>query len=246
MADITGNNGNNALFGTAKNDFISGRAGNDTLEGRDGNDYLYGDKGNDILRGGNGDDFLVGEQGNDILKGDNGNDFLAGGFGIDTLTGGAGKDTFDYADILFPNGFPARGANGIGVLNQPDRITDYQIGVDDFVFETGQLGLGFGERVKYKEGVSSKLSGNPNVLVLLDAFPNAAAAAKAIANNNAITSDAGLFVYYNSTLGISRVVYSSDLADAGPISVLANLTNLTSLSNQAKFSPQDFSFITLT
>ncbi|MGF2039217.1 MAG: hypothetical protein RMZ43_028555 [Nostoc sp. CmiVER01] len=131
------------------------------------------------------------------------------------------------------------------MLNQPDKITDYQIGVDNFVFETGKLGLDFNAQVKYKEGVSSKLSGNANVLVLLDAFPNAAAA-KAIANNNKITSDEGLFVYYNSTLGFSRVVYSTDLGDGGPISVLANLTNLTSLSNQAKFSPQDFTFYTLT
>jgi serralysin len=237
MATIVGNNGNNTLSGTANNDFIDakagndllyGFAGNDTLEGRDGKDNLYADKGNDILRGGNGDDFLD------------------GGFGVDTLTGGAGKDTFNYADVIFPNGFPARGPNGIGVLNQPDRITDYQIGVDNFAVETGQLGLDLFNPLRYQEGISSQLSGNKNLLVLLDAFPNAAAAAKAIANNNKITSDTGLFVYYNSTLGFSRVVYSTDLGDGGSISVLANLTNLTSLSNQAKFSPQDFTFYTLT
>ncbi|BAY78071.1 outer membrane secretion protein [Nostoc linckia NIES-25] len=237
MANIIGNDGNNILFGTAKNDYIDGKAGRD---------LIYGDKGNDIIEGRNGDDILIAQTGNDIVRGGNGNDFLSGGLGVDTLTGGAGKDSFDYGDSLFPNGYPPRSPNGIRVLNQPDKITDYQIGIDDFVFETGQLGLGFGERVKYKEGVSSKLSGNPNVIVLLDAFPNAAAAAKGIANNNAITSDAGLFVYYNSTLGISRLVYSSDLGDGGAISVLANLNNLTSLSNQAKFSSADFSFITLT
>ncbi|MBD2451910.1 hypothetical protein H6G76_33275 [Nostoc sp. FACHB-152] len=199
MATIIGNNGNNTLSGTANNDLLYGYAGNDTLEGRDGKDNLYAGIGNDILRGGNG------------------NDFLDGDLGVDTLTGGAGKDSFNYSDTIFPNGFPRTGSNGIAVLNQPDTITDYQIGVDNFVFETGQLGLDFGELVRYKEGISSKLSGNANVLVLLDAFPNAAAAAKAIANNNAITSDAGLFVYYNSTLGFSRVVYSNDLGDGGPI-----------------------------
>lgn len=236
MANIVGNDGNNILSGTGNNDFIDGRGGND---------FIYGLGGNDTLAGRNGNDNLYGRQGNDVLRGGNGSDFLDGGRGIDTLTGGAGQDTFGYYDPPFANGSPVQSPNGISVLNQPDIVTDYQIGVDNFLFETGQLGLDFGEQVKYQEGVSSQLSGNANVLVLLDAFPNAAAAAKAIANNNKITSDEGLFVYFNSTLGISRVVFSNDLDDGGPISVLANLTNLTSLSNQAKFSPQDFSFITL-
>ncbi|WP_445638191.1 Calcium-binding protein [Nostoc sp. DSM 114161] len=237
MANIIGNDGNNIVFGTAKNDLIDGKGGND---------FLYGFGGNDTLQGNLGNDNLYGSSGNDVLKGSWGSDFLDGGTGVDVLTGGSGRDTFGYYDPLFANGYPVQSPNGIRVLNQPDKITDYQIGFDNFVFETGQLGLDFGAKVKYQEGVSSKLSGNANVLVLLDAFPNAAAAAKAIANNNKITSDEGLFVYYNSTLGISRVVYSTDLDDGGAISVVANLTNLTSLSNQAKFSSADFSFITLT
>lgn len=237
MAKIIGNDGNNIAFGTNYNDFIDGKGGND---------FLYGFGGNDTLEGRNGNDNLYGGNGNDVLTGGAGSDFLDGGRGVDVLTGGFGRDTFGYYDSPFANGYTVKSPNGISVLNQPDKISDYQIGFDNFVFETGQLGLDFGAQVKYKEGVSSKLSGNANVLVLLDAFPNAAAAAKAIANNNAITSDEGIFVYYNSTLGISRVVYSNDLDDGGAISVLANLTNLTSLSNQAKFSSADFSFITLT
>lgn len=49
-----------------------------------------------------------------------------------------------------------------------------------------------------------------------------------------------------TTLGFSRVVYSSDLGDGGGVNVLANLTNLTNLSDQANFSAQDFYFVTLT
>ncbi|MBW4428284.1 MAG: hypothetical protein KME50_28555 [Nostoc desertorum CM1-VF14] len=236
MANIVGNDANNILSGKASNDFIDGKRGND---------FLYGNGGNDTLEGRNGNDNLYGRTGNDVLRGGLGSDFLDGGTGVDILTGGSGQDTFGYYDPPFANGSPAQSPNGIRVLNQPDRITDYQIGIDNFVFETGKLGLDFNAQVKYAEGVSSKLSGNANVLVLFDAFPNAAAAAKAIANNNKITSDEGLFVYCNSTLGISRLVYSNDLDDGGSISVLANLTNLTSTSNQPKFSPQDFSFITL-
>ncbi|WP_375500288.1 calcium-binding protein [uncultured Nostoc sp.] len=234
---IPGNDANNILDGTPFRD--------DLIDGKGGNDFLYGNGGNDTLEGRNGNDNLYGGTGNDVLRGGLGSDFLDGGVGVDILTGGSGQDTFGYYDPPFANGSPVQSPNRISVLNQPDDITDYQIGVDNFVFETGKLGLDFNAQVKYQEGVSSRLSGNANLLVLLDAFPNAAAAAKAIADNNKITSDEGLFVYYNSTLGISRVVYSNDLDDGGPISVLANLNNLTSLSSQANFSPQDFSFITL-
>ncbi|MBD2729710.1 hypothetical protein H6G96_26185 [Nostoc sp. FACHB-892] len=236
---IPGNDANNILDGTPFRD--------DLIDGKGGNDFLFGNGGNDTLEGRNGNDNLYGGTGNDVLIGGNGSDFLDGGVGVDTLTGGDDQDTFGYYDYdpPFANGSPVQTPNGISMLNQPDIITDYQIGVDNFLFETGQLGLDFAAQVKYQEEVSSQLSGNANVLVLLDAFPNAAAAAKAIADNNKITSDEGLLVYYNSTLGISRVVYSNDLDDGGPISVLANLNNLTSLSSQANFSPQDFSFITL-
>lgn len=196
--------------------------------GTDGNDTLNGTDRSDILFGGKGDDKLNGGGGKDILAGD---------LGVDTLTGGSERDAFVFTDNPFSGGEPAPAANGIKVLNKPDVITDYQIGEDKLVFRSDQLGV---NNLNFQKGVSSQLSGQKNLLVLQDAFPNAAAAAKAIADNNAVTADAGLFVYFNSTLGISRVVYSQDLSDGGPISVLANLTNQTNPANQANFSAQDF------
>lgn len=56
-------------------------------------------------------------------------------------------------------------------------------------------------------------------------FANAGAAAQAIADNNALTGGAGVFIYHNSTIGVNRLVYSSDLGNGGSFSVLANLTN---------------------
>jgi serralysin len=192
---------------------------------------------NDILNGTDRRDILFGSKGDDTLNGGGGNDILAGDIGVDKLTGGSGKDIFAFTDSPFSGGAPAPAANGIQVLNKPDIITDYAIGEDKLVFRSDQLGV---ENLNFQKGVSSQLSGHSNVLVLQDAFPNAAAAAKAIADNNAVTSDAGLFVYFNSTLGISRVVFSQDLSDGGPISVLANLTNQTNPANQANFSAKDF------
>lgn len=199
-----------------------------------------GTDGNDTLNGTAGHDVLVGLKGNDVLNGGNGRDILVGGEGVDTLTGGQGKDIFFFADNPFSGGTPTPAANGIQALNKPDIIKDYQIGEDKLVFNRGQLGV---NHLNFQKGVSSQLSGPDNLLVLQDPFPNAAAAAKAIANNNAITADAGLFVYFNTTLGISRVVFSQDLGDGGPISVLANLDNLKDPAGQANFSAKDFALV---
>lgn len=87
MANINGNNKDNRLVGTQRNDDIEGNGGNDILIGRGGNDDLEGGAGNDILRGG---------AGNDDLEGGTGNDILDGGSGRNDLEGGAGNDTFIF------------------------------------------------------------------------------------------------------------------------------------------------------
>jgi serralysin len=214
-----GTNGNDILNGTSAGDILFGLQGDDTLDGKDGNDILLGDDGKDTLTGGYGDDILV------------------GGRGVDTLTGGPGRDIFFFADNPFSGGTPTPAANGIQALNQPDVLKDFQFGEDPLVFQRGELGV---NDLRFQTGRSAQLTGGDNLLVLQDPFPNAAAAAKAIADNNAVTADAGLFVYFNTTLGFSRVVFSQDLGDAGPISVLGNLTNQTNPANQAQFSAKDF------
>jgi Ca2+-binding RTX toxin-like protein len=78
MATINGNDGDNALRGTAFADDIFGFGGKD---------ILFGFLGNDRLDGGLGDDQLFGDVGNDTL---------IGGAGADRLDGGAGVDTADY------------------------------------------------------------------------------------------------------------------------------------------------------
>lgn len=213
-------------------------------------DILIGTAGDDFLEGKGGNDILVGNDGNDKLDGGDGRDFLAGDRGIDTLTGGRGKDTFSF-EVNGSGGMPA--ANGIFVRNKPDIVTDYQIGQDNLNFTVGFFSEEtFGSSIagngglKFQKGISSQLAGDSNLLVLQDPFPNAAAAAKAIADNNNLTADEGLFIYFNSTLGFSRFVHSNDLSDGGAIDVLANLTNQTDLANIGNFSARDFSFTALT
>lgn len=49
-AFINGNNGNNNLVGTPRNDVIRGLGGNDTIRGRGGDDEMMGGTGRDYIR----------------------------------------------------------------------------------------------------------------------------------------------------------------------------------------------------
>jgi serralysin len=227
---------------SAKVKLIKGTDGNDTLVGTDGNDKIFGLAGDDTLQGGAGNDKLFGGLGKDILEGGVGNDLLVGGAGIDTLTGGAGKDVFLFSEAPFAEGTPVTAANGISVLNKPDILTDFTVGEDTLSFDGSKLGI---DKFEFVSGsindAFSSFNSNSNLIVLTDSFANAAAAAKGLDNNAAVTADEGIFVYFNSTLGFARVVYSQDLSDGGPISVLANLTNITNPADLANFTQQDFS-----
>ena len=197
-----------------------GTQGNDTLNGTSGNDVLFGLKGDDVLNGGVGTDILV------------------GGEGVDTLTGGAGQDFFVFADNPFSGGPTVAAANGIQVLNKPDKLTDFSIGEDKLVFSKSQLGI---DKLDFTFGTNNDSFGPGNLIVITEnVFANAAGAAKGLANNASITADAGIFVYFNSTLGKARVVFSQDLSDGGPISVIGQFENVTNVADLAKLTAKDF------
>jgi Ca2+-binding RTX toxin-like protein len=228
---------------------VSGLAGNDTfkvndLSSGDGNDSFDGSATSTLLQlsGDAGNDTLVGGTGNDVITGGDGSDVITGGDGVDILTGGTGADQFVYAGNVFAGGTPTlAGTTGINVLNKPDVIKDFETGSDRFNLNAKDLGI---SAIDFQKGTSSALT-NGNVLVLTDGFAAAGAAAKAIAGNANITDKEGAFVYFNTTLGISRLVYSKDLANGGDISVLANLgdTKTGALANQANFTVTNFSLV---
>lgn len=64
---------------------LLGSAQGDTLTGNAGDNKIYGQGGNDILGGFKGDDLIYGEDGNDIISGGAGADNIDGGNGIDML-----------------------------------------------------------------------------------------------------------------------------------------------------------------
>ena len=101
---INGNEGNNRLTGTSRNDVINGNGGNDKLSGGSGDDTLNGGAGKDELNGGSGNDVLDGGSGSDELEGGSGNDTLIytlaennviGKCTYDEYEGGSGTDTLE-------------------------------------------------------------------------------------------------------------------------------------------------------
>jgi Ca2+-binding RTX toxin-like protein len=226
------------INGEAQNDslVINSLAGTDvtlvTFSGNDGNDIADARASSTrlVANGGNGDDVLTGGTGTFTSINPNTNQPVTLG---DSLTGGGGADKFQFFTDPFANGNPAQN------LNQPDVITDYEQGVDQVVFSKQFYG-----DLKFTQGKASELSGDGNLIVLTgETFAAAGQAAAAIAANDNITAGKGVFVYYNSTLNISRAVYSSDLANGGTFSVQANYANLNSAKFQDTFTAADFASV---
>lgn len=110
---INGDAGDDTLYGEAGDDIIDGGDNADTIYGLDGNDDIdggagdddiYAGAGDDYVLGGSGDDFIRGNSGNDVIYGDSGADEIYGEGGIDLIYGGHGPDIIDGGagdDIIF-------------------------------------------------------------------------------------------------------------------------------------------------
>ncbi len=116
---VHGGNGHDMIdCGSSAGAFVSGDKGDDMIFGTDdadllmgdeGDDWIYGYGANDTLNGGDGADYLEGGSSNDTLNGGNGNDTLRGGTGADYLSGGNGNDQLrpgggEYESAVLGNG----------------------------------------------------------------------------------------------------------------------------------------------
>jgi Ca2+-binding RTX toxin-like protein len=222
---------------------INGQGGDDSLVV---SDVTSTDIALIVFNGGDGNDTLDaanagvsveanGGAGDDTLTGGSADDFLSGGLGTNLLTGGAGRDRFAF------------GADG---RDATDTITDYSITDDQHVLVGGELGIDelLFQNVAPREELIRKVEAevevapnNSNVLILQgQTFANAGAAAQAIANNNQIIAEEGVFVYFNENLGFARLVYSENLGAGGTIDVLANMQNITDVADLAGFTADNF------
>ncbi len=119
---IYGLGGHDTITGGMRDDFITGDAGNDTLYGDAfeivtapgfGNDWLDGGEGSDELYGFDGVDTLIGGDGDDKLYGADGNDIIHAGKGADLVFGGEGNDKI-YADTAYFADGPDTLNGGVG------------------------------------------------------------------------------------------------------------------------------------
>ena len=89
---VSGNEGDDTIFGTSLDDTLKGGKGGDNIRGRGGDDTIRGQSGPDVLRGGGGSDDVRGGTGGDSVFGNSGSDDVYGNGGDDTLRGGTGSD----------------------------------------------------------------------------------------------------------------------------------------------------------
>lgn len=115
--NLSGDEGDNFLFGDAGDDIMSGNGGNDQLYGGPGGDNITGGSGNDACYGGGGDDDLIAGSGA-------GNDHYDGGDGLDLIIYGSASQAI-IVDLA------------AGTASGPEIDNDTIVGVEDLVAGRG-------------------------------------------------------------------------------------------------------------
>ncbi len=249
---IDGGGGNDTLGGRAGDDLLDGADGDDQMRGGEGNDTLLGGPGADLLRGGAGDDSVIGSDGANDIRTGAGNDTIESGFGSDTISTGGGADMIIVTGNALDRLDPAPGVRNV-VGTGEDVITDFNTAKDSFALDADAFFLP--EGLFFFSGAAADLpASGANVIVLLDtdndanpatAF-NAGSAASLIAAQ-VETEGAGFFVYFNSALGVNRLVYSEDLSDpTADLQIIARFTDVTgeaAVGALADFAADNFTLI---
>ena len=168
-------------------------------------------------------EFVIGSDANDAIVGSDQSNIIQGGEGTDDLTGGGGVDLFVFQTA------------------GQDSIKDFEAGeggdvllLDNPSFQTASIGVNF-VAIDAAETLGGAPVGNElgdaNVVVVLntddDDDPttvfNARSAAQQLSELTEV-DEGGIFVYFNSGLGVNRVVFSENLNDAdAELQVIARL-----------------------
>lgn len=129
-------------------------------------------------------------------------------------------------------------------------------GVDQFQFDLGAFGpYGVGPNILFVNDVVSNIPVTDVNMIVLRTFDDdansatlfgAATAANLIAARLTAPTD-GFFIYFNQTLDLPRLVFSTNLDDnTADLKILARLTNLTGPAGQAAmatFTAADFATV---
>ncbi len=248
---IDGGDGDDFIEGGGGEDVIVGGEGNDTIDGGGGADRIEGGEGDDVLTAGGGADLVLGGDGSDTIDAGKGKDEINGGEGQDFITTGAGKDTITFDVNILGRGDVDRASRQ--VVGGEDFITDFARGADTINLDSEAFRI-FGE-LNFVNALAEDLpSSGANVIVLQNADDdndlttafNAGSAANLIAEQ-VDEAGPGFFVYFNSGLGVNRLVYSEDLSDpTADLQIIARFTNEEgddAIAALADFSAKDFAFV---
>ena len=231
-------------------DLAAGTAGSNTLisiENFNGgifDDTIAGDDVANALNGNSGADIIDGRGGDDVISGDGGSD---------TLTGGEGADVFAYAGDPFDGADVS--AAGRQIIGDEDFIQDFDFAND--VYRLNATDFGVEGDVSFvaldANAADAAIPAGSNVIVLLNADNDGDAATPFLAGTAAgqiadlVDADgAGFFVYFNTNLGVNRLVYSTNLNDAdADLKIVSRQTDLTgddAIAALASFSADNFEF----
>ena len=200
-----------------------------------------------------GDDNLVGTPGDDVIDALGGNDVIDSLEGLDTITTGAGEDVLVFAGDPFEGTDVS--ADGRQIVGGEDFVTDFEFGQDRYRFNAADFGVtgtvAFLALDANAEGAS--IAAGTNVVVLLNSdndgdpdTPFLAGTAAAQIAELTESDGAGFFVYWNSNLGVNRLVYSTNLndptADLKILSRQTDLEGMDAIAALADFSADNFEF----
>lgn len=137
-------------------------------------------------------------------------------------------------------GSTAPATPGRQVVGGESSIT-FDVATDTFVFSESVFGIT--DPLSFANGTAASLPTSGVEVVVLEEFGppmNAGLAANLIAAR--VTSPGpGVFVYFNTGLGLARLVYSPNLDDeTSDLKILARMTNITDPATLATFTSANF------
>ncbi len=248
---IDGGRGEDVIEGGGGGDFIDAGEGNDVISGGGGADDIRAGEGDDVIDAGGGADTILGGDGADTIDAGKGRDEINGGEGQDFITTGAGRDTITFDVNILGRGDVDRSSRQ--VTGGEDFITDFTRGKDTINLD-GEAFRIFGELNFVNALAEALAAAGANVIVLQNSDDdndpttpfNAGSAANLIAEQ-VTEAGPGFFVYFNSGLGVNRLVYSEDLSDpTADLQIVARFTNEEgddAIAALADFTAGDFAFV---
>ncbi|MEL6663607.1 MAG: calcium-binding protein [Pseudomonadota bacterium] len=259
---LSGGRGSDLLVGLGGHDDLFGGRGADLIFGGDGGDSIFGGRGRDVLFGGDGEDYISGGKGRDFIFGGNdadtidggrGADFIFGGSGSDTIITGKGRDTIAFAGDPFDGADVS--AAGRQIVGNEDFVEDFNFRKDTYLFDGHDFDVGNHVNFVALDATDphADIPDGSNVIVLLNSdndnnpdTPFLAGTAAAQIAGLVEEDGAGFFVYFNSNLGLNRLVWSENLADASAdLKIITRQTDLTgqdAIDALARFSADNFDF----